>query len=126
MQINRCRDNGLLCCDSLLTKGQLTPMQCGAMHRIADTSEIRQGMQHDVTQHIATEVSCFKLDWVVSLALLCEEAENEEYEVRNKRKRFWVHEINLTRNVNGDFSTLFEYLLRDERKFKHYFRMSIA
>ena len=42
------------------------------------------------------------MDWVVSLALLCDEAENEEYEVRNKRKRFWVHEINLTRNANGE------------------------
>ena len=63
---------------------------------------------------------------VVSLALLCEEAENEEYEVRNKRNIVWVHEINLTRNANGEFSTVFEYFLRDESKFKQYFRMSIV
>ena len=66
------------------------------------------------------------MNLVVSLALLCEEAENEEYEVRNKRKRFWVLEISLTRNTNGDFSTLFEYLLRDQCKFKQYFRMSVV
>ena len=41
-------------------------------------------------RRVATKVSCFKMDRVVSLALLCEEAENEEYEVRNKRKRFII------------------------------------
>ena len=40
---------------------------------------------------VVAKVGCFKMDRVVSLALLCEEAENEEYEVRNKRKKFWVH-----------------------------------
>ena len=67
-------------------EGRLTPVRRDAAHRIAYTSEIRQGMRR-----IAAKVSCFKMDRVVSLALLCEEAENEEYEVRNKRKRFWVH-----------------------------------
>ena len=66
------------------------------MRRVAYTSEIRQGMwhgaaQHAAAQHAAAKVSCFKMDRVVSLAFLCQEAENEEYEVRNKRKRFWVH-----------------------------------
>ena len=92
------------------------------MRHVADTSEIHQG----VAWHVAAKFSCFKMDRVVSFGLLCEEAENEEYEVRNKRKIFWVHEINLTRNANGEFSTLFEYFLRDESKFKQYFRMSIV
>ena len=42
------------------------------------------------------------------------------------KEKIWVHEINLTRNANGEFSTLFEYLLHDESKFKQYFRMSIV
>ena len=29
-----------------------------------------------------------------------------------------VHEINIIRNANGEFSTLCGYLLRDESKFK--------
>ena len=28
------------------TKGQLTPMRCNVVHRVAVTSEICQGMQH--------------------------------------------------------------------------------
>ena len=35
------------------------------------------------------------MDRLVSLALICGEAENEEYEGRSKRKEFWVHEISL-------------------------------
>ena len=62
-----------------------------AARRVADTSEIRQGMRHGAARRVAAKVSCFKMDRVVSLALLCEEVENEEYELRNKRKRFWVH-----------------------------------
>ena len=31
-------------------------------------------------------------------------------------------EINLTRNTNGDFSTLFKYVFRDESKFKQVFK----
>ena len=62
-----------------------------ALRRVAYTSEIRQGMRHGAARRVAAKVSCFKMDRVVSLALLCEEAENEEYEVRNKRRRFWVH-----------------------------------
>ena len=62
-----------------------------ALHHVANTWEIRQGMWHGVARRIAAKVSCFKMDRVVYLALLCEEAENEEYEVQNKRKRFWVH-----------------------------------
>ena len=43
-----------------------------------------------MVRRVAAKVSCFKMYRVVSLALLCEEAENEEYEVRNKRKRFII------------------------------------
>ena len=53
------------------------------MRRVADTSEIRQGMRHGAARRIAAKGSGFKMDPVVSLALLCEEAKNEEYEVRN-------------------------------------------
>ena len=44
--------------------------------RIADTLEICQGMRHDAAHRVAAKVSCFKMDRVVSLALLYEEAEN--------------------------------------------------
>ena len=67
-------------------KGLLTPMRHEAVHRVVYTSETRQGIRH-----VAAKISCFKMDRVHFLVLLCEEAENEEYEVRNKRKRFWVH-----------------------------------
>ena len=83
---------------------------CGAVRLVADTSEIRQGMRLGAARRVEAKVSCFKIDRVVSLVLLREEAENEEYEVRNKRKRFWVYEINLTRNAYGEFSTLFKCL----------------
>ena len=44
--------------------------------RVADTSEIRQGMRHGVARRVVAEVSCFNMDRIVSLALLCEEADN--------------------------------------------------
>ena len=66
-------------------------MRCNVAHHVTYTSEIRQGIRHGAARRVAAKVSCFKMDRVVSLALLCEEAENEEYEVRNKMKRFWVH-----------------------------------
>ena len=64
---------------------------CVALRRVVFTSEIHQGMQRSAAWRVAAKVSCFKMDRVVSLALLCEEAENEVYDVRNKRERFWVH-----------------------------------
>ena len=48
-------------------------------------------MRHDAARRVVAKLSCFKMDRVISLALLCEEAENEVYDIRNKRKRFWVH-----------------------------------
>ena len=54
----------------------LRPAHTYAAHRVADTSEIRQGMRHDAARRVAAKVSCYKMDRVVSLALLCEEAEN--------------------------------------------------
>ena len=65
-------------------------MLYGAVRRVVDTSEILQGMWHGAAWLVVAKVSCFKMDRVVSLALWCEEAEIEDYEVRNKRKRFWV------------------------------------
>ena len=58
-------------------------MRWGAVRCVADTSKIRQGMRHGSARRVAAKVSCSKKDRVVSLALLCEEAENEEYEDRN-------------------------------------------
>ena len=46
------------------------------MRRVAFTSEIRQGMRRGAARRVAAKVSCFKMDRVVSLALLYEEAEN--------------------------------------------------
>ena len=52
---------------------------------------VEQRLAHTyAARRVAAKVSCFKMDWVVSLALSYEEAENEEYEVRNKRKRFSI------------------------------------
>ncbi|XP_068083809.1 uncharacterized protein [Anabrus simplex] len=65
------------------------------------------------------------MDSLIALALLCEEAENEDNERKRDRRRFWVHEINLTREPKGEYATLFEYVLRDEDKFRQYFRMSV-
>ena len=45
-------------------------MRCDAARRVADTSEIRQGMRQGAARN--EKVSCFKMDRVVSLALLCE------------------------------------------------------
>ena len=45
---------------------------CDATHCFADTSEIHQGMRHGVARCVAAKVSCFKMDRVVSVALLCE------------------------------------------------------
>ena len=67
------------------TKGRLTPMR-----RIALRTHRKFIRTCSVARHVAANVSCFKMDRVVSLALLCEESENEEYEVRNKRKRFSI------------------------------------
>ena len=61
-------------------------MRRDAARRVSDTSEIRQGMRHGATRRVTAKVRCFKMERVVSLALLCEEAENEEYEVRKKEK----------------------------------------
>ena len=51
-------------------------MRRDAARRVAYTSEIRQGMRHVAARRVEAKVSCFKMDRVVSLALLCEEAEN--------------------------------------------------
>jgi hypothetical protein len=38
-----------------------------------------------------------------------------------KKKRKWVHDINLQRHVSGEYQTLMEQLRRDERRFYIYF-----
>lgn len=56
----------------------------------------------------------------VALCVLGEEIERET----RKKKRKWVHEINLKRQEYGEFHHLFPDLLEDEQKFFKYFRMS--
>jgi len=46
------------------------------------------------------------------------------YAVGNKRKRKWVHEVNMKRREFGEFHHLMKQLRQDEVKFKEYFRMS--
>lgn len=45
-------------------------------------------------------------------------------EIEKQNRRFWVHEINLKRDVFGEFVNLFPDLLRDDQKFFKYFRLS--
>lgn len=43
----------------------------------------------------------------------------------NKQKRKWIHEVNMERKKFGEFHYLLKQLLKDELKFKEYFRMSM-
>lgn len=52
------------------------------------------------------------------------EAEEEEKEKLKRKHKFWVHEINTKRPRFGEHHHLFPDLLRDEKKFLKYFRMS--
>ncbi|KAF2883614.1 hypothetical protein ILUMI_22548 [Ignelater luminosus] len=42
----------------------------------------------------------------------------------NKRKRKWVHDVNLKRKEFGEVNHLMKHLREDEDKFKRYFRMN--
>lgn len=42
-----------------------------------------------------------------------------------KKRKYWVHPINTTREEQGEFSSIFQDLLKDEQRFYIYFRMSI-
>ena len=59
----------VLLLSTVVCEGRLTPMRRVASRRVADTSEIRQGTRLDAARRVAAEVSCFKMDRVVSLAL---------------------------------------------------------
>lgn len=50
--------------------------------------------------------------------------EDEEETNKKRKKRTWVHNINIKRKLYGEFHTLFDDLLRDEAKFFQYFRMT--
>lgn len=43
-----------------------------------------------------------------------------------KRKRFWIHDLYLVREEEGEFHTIFNRLKNDSEKFIKYFRMSVA
>lgn len=65
-------------------------------------------------------------DEVFLFALACEEEEKRRKEEKRKRtKKLWVHDINLSRDAEGEYNTLFPRLKCDEKRFKTYFRMSV-
>lgn len=43
----------------------------------------------------------------------------------NKKRKLWVHPINLRRHTFGSFNHLFPDLLNDSLKFYNFFRMSV-
>lgn len=43
---------------------------------------------------------------------------------KKKRKRNWVHDVNLKRKECGEYNHLMKHLRDDEIKFKEYFRMT--
>ena len=58
----------------------------------------------------------------IQIVAICEALEEDE---NNKKKRLWVHPLNLKRCFLGQFHTLyFEYRLYPN-KFKKYFRMTV-
>jgi len=48
----------------------------------------------------------------------------DEDEAVKKRKRTWVHDLWKKRNIEGEFTTLYNELVDHETKFFEYFRMS--
>lgn len=54
---------------------------------------------------------------------LCTIAEEEEMR-ENKKRKSWIHNINIKRNTYGEFHHLHSDLLEDERKFFKYYRMT--
>jgi hypothetical protein len=70
------------------------------------------------TRHLHKMMAAGRLPW---------ESDDEVlllYAVGNKRKRKWVHEVNMKRREFGEFHHLMKQLRQDEVKFKEYFRMS--
>ena len=70
------------------------------------------------TRHLHKMMAAGRLPW---------ESDDEVlllYAVGNKRKRKWVHEVNMKRRESGEFLHLKKQLRQDEVKFKEYFRMS--
>lgn len=53
----------------------------------------------------------------IMIALAC-------HEIEKTKRRFWIHDINLKREIYGEFYHLFPDLLADNEKFFKYFRMS--
>lgn len=66
-----------------------------------------------------TSNSSSEEDFVIACAV----AEEEEHNMNRKRKP-WIHNINLRREIYGEFHHLHGDLLKDERKFFQYYRMS--
>jgi len=67
-----------------------------------------------------SDTSSVEEDIIFTRALLSEAEENEKYTT----KRQWVHSIDLAREKEGEFYTLFPHLKHDNKKFFQYFRMS--
>lgn len=47
---------------------------------------------------------------------------NEKKRIR--RRRYWIHEINLQRNTYGEYHTIYRKLLQDSERYHLYFRMN--
>ncbi|CAL1671957.1 unnamed protein product [Lasius platythorax] len=60
-------------------------------------------------------------DELLLLALM----EDEERNGNRRKTRKWIHEINMERKTKGEFYTLVPQLLKDEKRFYIYFRMTI-
>ena len=58
------------------------------------------------------------------LAMIAIILDEEEEEVRQVKKRKWVHEAWKKRESEGEFATLYRELIDDETTFSEYFRMS--
>lgn len=68
-----------------------------------------------------TDTSSDEEDMLLTLALLSEAEEKEEY----KTKKQWVHNMyNRSREKEGEYHTLFPALKQDNKKFFQYFRTS--
>jgi len=65
-----------------------------------------------------------EIEDLAMIAILLDEDEAAKKKVVKKRKRTWVHDMWKKRNIEGEFTTLYNELVDHETKFFEYFRMS--
>uniref|UniRef100_A0A8C6S8J4 DDE Tnp4 domain-containing protein n=1 Tax=Neogobius melanostomus TaxID=47308 RepID=A0A8C6S8J4_9GOBI len=61
---------------------------------------------------------------VLAVAILLAQQEEDEERARGRRRRVWVHPINLQRREQGDYHNLVAELRLDRQRHHRYFRMS--